>query len=1145
MRTYFTSQALLVLIAGMLLVAGAATASAQTVSKKYQVETLASRIQQLSKDYDVNIGYRAEQCNFEVSAMQLVNARIDEALEKSLRGTSFGYKKGSNGYIVAKNETPVTQQPKSANGHLKGRIVEMGSSEPLPGATIRINGTDKGAMSDLDGYYTINNLPAGDYTAEVTYIGYETQQLTIHIQPNRTVTRDIVLTMDSKQLTEVVVTGIRRERGSVPHTTLSQISQEIKGLSVVASGISSEQISKSADRNAAQAVARVSGVSIVDNKFVVVRGLNQRYNLTYLNDNVAPATEVYDRSFALDLIPSRVIDKIIVLKSSAPEYQADATGGIVKVYTKEAQLVKHFDIDVQLGYRSGSTFKDMLTHRGGKWDLLGFDNTMRRLPAALPTYGSTARANLTQKEYVEALSPVLWHNKAAAKPNMQVTANYYDAFKLGGYYLSSLTSFSYKHDEEVRNIYQQQGYVVYSELAGYPVGDESNDKVSHNLQGIQTSQMNLLQNFTFNLDENNRISFKNFLLQSGTSSNTQRVSAGTHDYFYKQHFDQGNGTPLIYMIGYQTLNDVLNYRQRFLYAGNLGGDHSFGGEKHKLKYNFGYSYTNQETPDQRTIRYDSPLYIKKGKEHLLDGTMWAATVRHPQPWSYDSDVTSILFGSISRIWMQNTDDLYNFSADYKFKPIKQLGLAVGTFQQFKRRNFYRRVYTINEGDLTGTKEDYWQPVGTKSWVDPEVVRFNRAEIHKVWSSEYLRDDMSGLKVYDRTAGSDAYVGTEQNNAGYVSFQFTPWSGKLEIHGGVRAEYNRQRIGAAVPPDIWHNPTGINIPIMVDYGKLDWFPSLNVSVKPSEAFVFRGGYAKTINRPEFRETSPFEEINYENGIMVYGNPGLRPSLAHNYDLRLEFYPRVKEKTGENISLGAFHKTLDSPIERLNRSSRYYNYYASNSLSYENAEKATITGLELEINKKLDFIPVAFFNKLSVSGNVSLIKSRVTKDSIHVGGATYIDVDRRLQGQAPYLVNAGLYYDNPGSGTKAGLVYNVVGERIYAAALGYTKPSDQTQHIRGSGIRGSLIELPRHTLDLSITQRIGKGLQAKVAIQNLLNKPVEIVEDFNFTYKYEPFRGLKHKEYTSEDPKERFREEGDNISSRYNPGVYVSASVSYSF
>lgn len=1143
MRTFFTSRILSVVITYMLLIALPTFASTQNVSKKYPVETLASRIQQLSKDYDVNIGYRAEQCNFEVSAMQLVNARIEEALDKSLRGTSFGYKKGSNGYIIAKNETAIGQQPKVANGHLKGRIVEMGSSEPLPGATIRITGTDKGAMSDLDGYYKINNLPAGQYTAEVTYIGYETQQTTIHIQPNRTATYDIVLTMDSKQLTEVVVTGIRRERGSVPHTTLSQISQEIKGLSVVASGISSEQISKSADRNAAQAAARVSGVSIVDNKFVVVRGLNQRYNLTYLNDNVAPATEVYDRSFALDLIPSRVIDKIIVLKSSAPEYQADATGGIVKVYTKEAQLVKHFDIDVQLGYRSGSTFKDMLTHRGGKWDMLGFDDGTRGLPAAVPAYGSTARANLTQREYVEAFSPVLWHNKAAAKPNMQVTANYYDVFKLGGYYLSSLTSFSYKHDEEVRDIYQQQGYSVYSEETGMYSMDESNDKISLTLQGTQTSQLNLLQNFTFNLDENNRFSFKNFLLQSGTSSNSRRTNTATHEYLNKEH------GKLYVASFYNELNDILNYRQRFLYAGNLGGDHAFGEEKHKLKYNFGYSYTNQETPDQRTVRYDSPYYnhfYYKENDNLLEDLMWTATVRHPQPWDYETDVKSVLFGSISRIWMQNTDDLYNFSADYKFKPLKQLGFAIGTFQQFKRRRFYRRIFTVNEGDLTGTQDDYRQPVGYKSWVDPEVVRFSRTDIHNVWSGDYLRDDESGLKVYDRTGGADAYVGTEQNNAGYLSFQFTPWDGMLEVHGGVRAEYNRQRIGAAVPPNIWSDPTGINTPIMVDYGKLDWFPSINVSVKPVEAFVFRGGYAKTINRPEFRETSPFEEINYESGVMIFGNPRLRPSLAHNYDVRLEFYPRVKEKTGENISLGAFYKILDSPIERMNTSSRQESSYISNRLSYDNADKATIAGLELEMNKRLDFIPVGFFNKLSVSGNVSLIKSRVTKDSIRIEGGAYVNVDRRLQGQAPYLANVGLYYDNPGSGTKAGLVYNVVGERIYAAAIGFAKVSHQTKSIKGARYRGSLIELPRHTLDLSITQRIGKGLQAKLAVQNLLNLPVEMAEDFNFTYKYEPFRNLKSTDYDmTGEPSERFRQEGDNIASRYNPGVYVSASVSYSF
>lgn len=1056
------------------------------------------------------------------------NISVQRALTETLKNTNLRFTQRGEHIMIDEKPTSKNEssQQRGAPGHVKGRIVETGTNEPLIGATVRLLNVDKGTMTDLDGYYSLDNIPSGKYTMEVAYMGYETKQVTVNIPANRTLTHDVTLTVDSKLLDEVVVTGIRRERGSVPHATVSQVAQEIKELTVVASGISSEQISRSADRNAAQAVQRVSGVSIVDDKFVVVRGLNQRYNLTYLNDNVAPATEVYSRSFALDLIPSRVIDKIIVMKSSSPDNQADATGGVVKVFTKEAQAVKHLDIDVQGAMRTGSTFKKMLSHKGGKWDWLGFDDGMRKLPSVVPGFGSTDVAKIPQAEYVRGFSPVLWHQQRSAMPNAQMTINYYDVFKIGDQHISTLTSFNYKHEEEVSDIYRQQG------IGKFIAGSEADDKISWDIQGKQTSQLNLLQNFTLRVSDNHRFQFKNFLLQTGTSSNTERVSYNHGRWYMWQKYGKSSQLK-------RNLDVILSYRQRFLYAGNVSGNHAFGEDKrHQLKWNAGYSYTLQSVPDQRVVRYASPYNSAYGNKDL----QYTAVVRQG-----NLDIKSVLFGSISRTWMRNTDDLYNFSADYKFKPAPWVSLGVGTFQQFKRRHFYRRVYTVNEGDLTGTADDYNTQPGYAGFINPDLIQFNRNNVTEVWSEKYLREDRTGLKVYDRTQGSDAYVGTEQNNAGYASFSLTPWDGKLEVHGGVRAEYNKQAIGAAIPSHsigAYSAGRGINVPIYTEYGKLDWFPSLSLNVKPNDLFILRGGFSRTINRPEFRETSPFEEMDYEGNQIIMGNPALRPSLSSNWDARVEFYPRNNEK-GESVSIGIFHKSITNPIERINSSRRRMELGGiSTRISFNNAEKATIKGVEIEATKSLDFIPVVPFKQLSVGLNLSFIQSRVTQDSVQIYGGHHVSIDRRLQGQAPFLMNTGLYYDNPGSGTKASLIYNMVGERIYAAAIGYEEVPN-IFGFTGGLFRGSLIELPRHMLDFSITQRIGKGLQAKLAVQNLLNKPVEMAEDYNFTNKYEPYRDMQPEEYTSEDPKEQWREEGDNIASRFHPGRYFSLSVSYSF
>lgn len=1059
--------------------------------------------------------------SFDKNALSLVKVAdvsfnqetLDKILDKLLVGTGQFYEVLNKNIVIAKQPD---KSPNAAAGQgpgtIKGRIVEFETSQPLPGASIQILGLNKGAQSDNDGYYRFTGIPAGKYTLQVSFVSFTTEKVSVTIQSDKESTYDVKL-QGSNVLNEVVVTGIGKTRAPVAHTTEKQLIAEIKNMNIIASGISSQQISMSADRNAAQAVQRVSGVSVVDDKFVIVRGLNPRYNLTYLNDNVAPATEVYSRAFAMDLIPSRVIDRILVIKSPSPENQADATGGVVKIYTKDAKAVKHFDIEVQDAFRTGSTFQNMLTHKGGRFDLLGFDDGARKLPTSVPGYGSLNKATISQSTYVKTFSPILWHEQRAATPNAQITANYYNAFRVGGKTLSMLSSLSYKHEEQVAETYRQQGYGLRDNI--------SNDKINEDLSGTQISQINLLQNFSYALRDSSVLHFKNFLLQSGISTNTERIG-----YSHGQWYDNGNGS----FLQKKDKDIILSYSQRFLYAGNLGGSHYFTSGRHKLQWNGGYSFTKQQTPDQRVVRYKAPAgrFVTGDKE-----LQWTARIRQGD----NADHTPLLMGSISRIWISNADDLYSFNSDYTFKLHPWLALHAGTFQQFKRRHFYRRIYTVNEGDLTGGLADYTNYPGYGGYIDPNLIMFNQQNIQKVWSEAYLREDGTGIKVYDRTSGSDAYVGTEQNNSGYASFSFTPFNRKIEVYGGVRAEYNRQRIGAAVPPrNSIAQLDEINMPILVDYGKLNWFPSVNASWRQGEYLVVRGGYGKTINRPEFRETSPFEEINYDDNQLIQGNPELRPALVDNYNFRIEFYPSNNEK-GEAITAGIFYKKLNNPIERTLYSDRtgLYSYKLPNSLTYTNGAQAEIKGFEVEINKKLDFVPLPVFRQLSVIANLSLILSEV-KGEVNIRHKGNFPYQRRLQGQAPYLINTGLYYDNAGSGTKISIIYNVVGERIYAVAPVFI--DEDFLGLEGPVYRGSQIELPRHLLDFSITQRIGKGLQAKLAVQNLLDKPVEIAEDYNYTYKYEKLQQLY-------DENGRLYMEGDNISSRFKPGRYFQLSLAYSF
>lgn len=842
--------------AALLVLCTLTPAAAKTIKAKFPEEMLVSRLNKIAEKGAVTI--LSDQkliASTRVPALNAENITVETALEHSLSGTPFIWEKtAETSYAVLKKDAPSVKIRHSGPAALKGRIVESETSEPLPGAVVKIIGSTY-VVADANGYYTFSHLSAGKVSLQVSFVGFNTEKVEIIVKPGEN-THDVKLSGSSNtQLSEVQVRGVRRMHSPVPHTTEKLLVAEIKGLNVLASGISSEQIGKTADRNAAQAVQRVSGVTIVDDKFVIVRGLNPRYNLTYLNDNAAPSTETNSRAFALDLIPSRIIDKILVQKSPSPDNQGDATGGVVKIYTKDAKAVRHFDVEFQLGIRPSTSFnKNFLTYKGGKTDFLGFDDGTRKLPSSVPGYGSMVKAQLTPSQYVKTFNPTLSYGKKTALPNMQFTVNYYNAFRLFNNTLSSLTSLSYKNENLKAAMYRQQG-----------IGTESfdtTDKMGDEDRNTNTVQTNLLQNFKYSFNDNNAISFKNFFLLQGVDATIIRNSQSTYNLISDDYS--------------RDKDIILSYNQRFLYVGNLGGEHKFDKGKQEIKWNGGYNFSRQETPDQRVIRMtgiDSNGTI--GDADL----QWRA--RGYNPKSSDSDVSiPLALGIISRNWSRSSEGVYNGSLDYTYKIMPWLTAKAGTFNQWKSRSMDRRVYTVHEANIDDPDAT---TISLTSYVNPSLVRFRLQDLPNVWSDTYLNDNYTGLRVFDRTSGSDTYRGTEQNNSAYFLFNFTPVNRFVEIYGGLRYEYNRQKIAAAVPPT---STSGLDIPILIDNPTRSWLPSLNISIRPNDRFVGRLAYGKTVNRTEFREVSPFKELDFENNVILSGNPKLKSATVDNYDARLD-------------------------------------------------------------------------------------------------------------------------------------------------------------------------------------------------------------------------------------------------------------------
>ncbi len=1126
------------LLVGWLLVCMAYTATAQTasysLSEKISLSLSSTNATEVLETLDGQTNF-----SFTYSKTALKQIRIEkiswkrvslqQALDelKAQYGLDYLPVGGTISFSIAttKPHTRVVHETKAdSTATLRGRVVDFETAEPLPGASVFVDGTTSGVVTDAKGFYELKGLVEGRYTLVVTYVGYQRNELrNISVEAGRQVTFDVKM-LAGKALDAVVVTAGQGRSKAVSYSTEKEIVNEIRSSNAVVSGISNEQISKMADRNAAEIVKRIPGVTVTDERFIVVRGMNARYNQTYLNGNLAPSTELYTHAFALDLLPTPIIDRILIYKSPTPDVFGDVTGGSVKIFTKNAKPVRHFDIGIQMGYRTTTTFKEGSTYKGGKLDWLGLDDGGRRkasnnLPSFAKAYGRPA---LSQQQMLESFSPDIAVGRKKMSPDFQVFLNYFDNIKIGSTVrLYNFSMINYTHESRIQQVYRQTGNLYSQSFGDYGLTTDQN-KITQASQSTEKGRINIMENLLLKLNRRHSIELKNFFLNEGNKNTSVSISAP--NFLPKQDSSQ-----LL-----RTKELLESFEQRVLYSGNLTGIHQLdAAEKHNLQWNLGYNYYKQNVPDQRNIRFMS----QKGQPSVALG-------------SNNGSYRDVYLGMINRIFITNNETNYQGSLDYTYTPSALLKLKAGAYGLFKNRQVDRRFYRVNRAGLDGVELGGYSNLGPGIFdnygkSDPSLIRFRQEDLGNLWSPAYFRADGKGLAIYDATQPTDSYTANERNIAGYLMGDLHLFNRKLNLVGGLRVEDDLQQLSAAILQ------SGAFLPLLVKKPLTAWLPSVNATFTFADsALVVRAGYGKTLNRPEFREISPFADYDFMNDVVITGNPTLVTAKIDNYDLRLEWYPG---RSGEMINAGIFYKNLRHPIEQVRNDQSGDVSFMPTNISYWNADKAQVYGLEAEVRKNLSFIPGSFFRNLTLMVNGALIRSKATK--LPTGDSTAYSFysgfkNRQLQGQAPYVINAGLFYENPGWGLKTSLTYNVSGTTIYAVSVVSTKDA----HGDGTGmggyptsqafIRPNLIELPRHLLDFTLNQRVFKSLNVKLNIQNLLDASVRIAEDRNYNNHYDAevntgiapgaggsYQGPLYK--------------GDNIFRQYKTGRYFLLSFIYSF
>ena len=495
-----------------------------------------------------------------------------------------------NKYILVCLPLVVLLNCKSINaqfGTIKGTLTDEESGESLIGANILLEGTTLGASSDIDGNYLIEGVKTGLYTLKISYVGYQAEVIFgILIKERETITISKKLRLNAKELVGANI--IARRITNTENAVLA----EMRGAEQVTNGVSSQQIAKTQDRSATDVIRRIPGISIVEDRFVMVRGLSERYNVVLLNDAVAPSVEPDRKAFSFDLLPSVLLDRVVIYKTSAPELPGDFAGGVIKVYTKNIPDENILQAGYSVSYRQGTTFKTFYQSPVGKYDWLGMDGGVRALPGNFPSsinnYSGEQLAT-----YGKSLQNDWLPAQQTASPDSRINLLFARSMHFGKIKVGTVNSLSYTTVEESR----------YRSLTNYESFDEHSGKTSasyiyNDTLCAQKVNIGIISNWSFILNDKTTIKFYNFFNQSGV--NQALIREG-------DNFDAGS----------HFKNYGARYNHRTIYSGQLAGSHDLKQGDTKIDWLAGINFGNTIEPDFRRFQTVRDINAPDTTEYYL------------------------------------------------------------------------------------------------------------------------------------------------------------------------------------------------------------------------------------------------------------------------------------------------------------------------------------------------------------------------------------------------------------------------------------------------------------------------------------------------------------------------------------------------
>ena len=802
-------------------------------------------------------------------------------------------------------------------------------------------------------------------------------------------------------------------------TTIAAVFEERKKAAAVTDAISSEQISRGTASDAGDIVTKVTGTSIVDGKFVVVRGLADRYTSTTLNGADVPSPDPYRKSVQLDLFPAAIIDSIVVSKTFTPNLPGAFTGGAVDIVTKSIPDRYFFKLSLGVSYNTQASLSDNFpTYRGGALDWAGIEDGTRALPPSLsdpnlvipPRSGTTAAGNPALVQFTRDLGPTPFAPVNGSSPlNNSFSLSTGDQFYFLGMPAGVFLGLSYNRNfsaytDGIRDRFRNS------------VGTLEKSLESKDTRGVMEASWVTSVSIGLKPSEGHEFAFNFLYNQFG--ENTARISDGT--------VIDTAGTAI------QIDQSQLSFVERHLHTFQLKGGHELPRHNRpRFDWLATLSETSQDEPDSR--------FFNAFKEPGPGGT----TV-------YTINDNSIPQPILPTRFFRRLEDVnFNLKGDLKWPFLQWSGLdsevKAGGYFSASKREFIEQTFQYR---MAGRFGDVTTFTGTpNTFLDAAALQMRSGRLER-----YLVNDI----------GNSRYTGRQNVTAAYSMVDMALGE-KLRFISGARMEMTDLSIVGTGGSNLGRGEGNIQ--------STHWLPSLNLVYNVARDMNLRLAWAQTIARPSYREIANYQAYDPAIDTLVRGNPRLKISEIDNFDVRWEWFPRP----GEVLSVSGFYKKIKSPIER-----RLVDLQGD-ILEYENRNEATVYGLEFEARKKLAFL-TPHLDQFSLGVSYSLLNSEVKLTPTELAqkrlGVPDAKPTRQLFDQSPYIINADLNYDNRRTGTSLSLSYNVVGPRLtIASALTddvYEQPAPQLDFVWSQRIRPGMSAkfTARNLLDPAVRRTYGE-------------------------------------------------------------------------